>query len=69
MTAQARGWQGEQADNVVQFSRDLKLAPSCSQCRIPMVVMRGEPEPNEPAAILVMYRCTQCGLRERRMIR
>jgi hypothetical protein len=57
MTAQARSWQGEQAD-VVQFPRDLKRAPSCSQCRIPMVAMRGEPEPNEPAAILIMYRCT-----------
>jgi hypothetical protein len=64
-----RGRQGEQADNVVQFPRGMKAAPSCSQCRIPMVVMRGEPEPNEPAAIAVMYRCPRCGLRERRMMR
>ena len=40
-----RSWQCEQADNVVQFPRDLKLAPPCAQCRIPMVVVRGEPEP------------------------
>jgi hypothetical protein len=65
----ARGRQGEQPDNVVQFPRDMKVAPSCSQCHIPMVVMRCEPEPNEPAVIAVMYRCPQCGLRERRMMR
>src|SRR5262245_46478908 len=65
----ARSSQCEQAGNVVQFPRDLKLAPSCTQCGIPMVVVRGEPEPNEPAAIVVTYRCTQCGLRERRMMR
>jgi hypothetical protein len=65
----ARRWQCGQADNVVQFPRELKLAPSCAQCNIPMVVMRGEPEPNEPAAISVTYRCAQCGLIERRMMR
>jgi hypothetical protein len=65
----ARSWPCEQADNVVQFPRDLKLAPPCAQCHIPMVVVRGEPEPNEPAAISVTYRCAQCGLIERRMMR
>jgi hypothetical protein len=63
------GWQYERIDNVVQFPRDLKPAPPCAQCRIPMVVVRGEPEPNEPAAISVTYRCPQCGLIERRMVR
>jgi hypothetical protein len=24
---------------------------TCAQCRIPMVVVRGEPQPNEPATI------------------
>src|SRR5262245_16067321 len=65
----ARAWRGEQADNIVQFPRDLTLAPSCAQCSVPMVVVRGEPETNEPAAISVTYRCAQCGLRERRMMR
>jgi RNase P subunit RPR2 len=65
----ARGWHGEQPDKVVQFPRDLKLAPVCAQCSIPMVIMRGEPEPNEPAAMAVTYRCAQCGLIDRRMMR
>jgi hypothetical protein len=60
----------ERTDIVSHFlPGDLKLAPSCSQCSIPMVIMRGEPPPNEPAAILVTYRCTQCGLQERIMMR
>jgi hypothetical protein len=53
----------EQAYNVVQFPRDLKPAHLCAQCSIPMAVIRGEPEPNEPAAIAVTYRCAQCGMR------
>jgi RNase P subunit RPR2 len=59
----------EQAHNVVEFPRELKPAPLCAQCRIPMVVMRGEPQPQEPATISVIYRCAQCGLIERRMMR
>jgi hypothetical protein len=62
-------WQSEQSHNVVQFPRNLKPAPPCAQCRIPMVVARGEPDPNEPATISVTYRCVQCGLIERRMMR
>jgi RNase P subunit RPR2 len=62
-------WQCERTDNVVQFPRDLKPAPPCAQCRIPMVVVRGEPQLNEPATISVTYRCAQCGLIERRMMR
>jgi RNase P subunit RPR2 len=64
----ARGCQGKQAVNVVQFPRDVKLTPSCSQCRIPMVIMRAEPAPNKTEAISVTYRCTQCGLKERKMM-
>jgi RNase P subunit RPR2 len=59
----------EQAHNVAQFPRELKPAPLCAQCRIPMAVMRGEPELNEPATISVTYQCAQCGLIERRMMR
>jgi hypothetical protein len=54
----ARGCQGKQAVNVVQFPRDVKLTPSCSQCRIPMVIMRAEPAPNKDGgdfAHLSMY--------------
>jgi RNase P subunit RPR2 len=65
----ARGCQGEQAHNVVQFPRELKPAPLCAQCHIPMVVVRGEPQPTESATILVTYRCARCGLIERRMMR
>jgi hypothetical protein len=38
----------EQAHNVVQFPRELRPGPLCAQCRIPMVVVRGEPQPKEP---------------------
>jgi RNase P subunit RPR2 len=56
----------EQAHNVVQFPRELKPGPLCAQCRIPMVVVRGEPK---ETAISVTYRCARCGLIERRMMR
>jgi RNase P subunit RPR2 len=59
----------EQAHNVVQFPRELKPGPICAQCRIPMVVVRGEPQSKEPATISVTYRCARCGLIERRMMR
>jgi hypothetical protein len=58
-----------QARNVVQFPRELKPAPLCAQCRIPMAIMRGEPQPNELPMISVTYRCARCGLIERRMMR
>jgi hypothetical protein len=58
----------EQAHNVVQFPRELKPAPLC-QCHIPMVVVRGEPQPTESPTISVIYRCARCGLIERRMMR
>jgi RNase P subunit RPR2 len=60
---------GEQAHNIVEFPRELKPAPLCAQCHIPMVVVRGEPQPTESATISVTYRCVQCGLIERRMMR
>ena len=58
----------EQAGNVVQFPRESKPGPSCAQCRIPMVLVRAEPDLSEPA-ILVTYRYPECELKERRMMR
>jgi hypothetical protein len=60
--------QHERVDNVVQFRRDLRRAPICAQCRISMVIVRGEPWFDRPGAMQVTYRCAECGLRERRDI-
>jgi hypothetical protein len=40
----AHSSQREKAEKVAHFRPDLKLAPQCAQCRITMVVMRGEPD-------------------------
>jgi hypothetical protein len=41
-------------------------APLCAQCRIAMAIVRGEPDWADPATIMTIYRCPECGLVERR---
>ena len=63
MTLRSR--QREVDDNVLQFRRELKREPRCAQCRIAMIIIRGEPDFDQPGRIRATYRCIQCGLIER----
>jgi hypothetical protein len=52
------------APNVLRFRRRTRV-PLCAQCRVPMAVVRGEPDLRNSAELVVTYRCAECGLLDR----
>ena len=60
-----QGSQRNYPDNILQFRRELKRAALCAQCRIPMILVRGEPEIADASAMRFTYQCAECGLVER----
>jgi hypothetical protein len=49
--------------NILRFRRGVRR-PLCAQCRVPMAVVRGEPDLKN-SALVVTYRCSECGLLDR----
>ena len=53
---------------IPSFSEDNLCAPSCVQCRNPIILALCEPDFENPALMLVTYVCSVCGLRDRAQI-